>query len=343
MQTLYTLIFHNRNRAQVYFYLMLLTATSLCAHVDLEEKIPEYVLETKRIVIDEYPDAFNPSVIKWNGNYLMSFRTRNPSSGLASRIGMITLDKKFNPLGSPSLLKIEGDHVQDPRFFSLGGHLYIAYSDLFFTAEGSLRRMCLAKLSFDGVRFTAENPEFLLDFDGEDRKFEKNWVPFIYNDCLLLSYTLFPHKVFFPLFGENKCITTSNSDVHQKYWKWGEIRGGSPSLLVGDHYLGFFHSSIEMSSVQSEGKKMPHYFMGAYIFSDQPPFIMTSISPEPIIGTNFYNGKLYKTWKPLRVVFPGGFVFDDQHIWVFYGRQDHEVWVVKLDREGLLKSLMPLR
>lgn len=88
---------------------------------------------------------------------------------------------------------------------------------------------------------------------------------------------------------------------------------------------------------------MPHYFMGAYLFSEKPPFQMTSISPEPIIGPNFYSGKKHQTWKPLRVVFPGGFVYDDTYIWVVYGRQDHEAWVVKLDREGLINSLIPVR
>lgn len=82
--------------------------------------------------------------------------------------------------------------------------------------------------------------------------------------------------------------------------------------------------------------------MGAYTFKAEPPFDITGISPEPIIGKDFYHGPEYKTWKPLLVVFPGGFVYDNDNIWVCYGKQDHEIWIVKLDRKGLFNSLTPV-
>ena len=87
---------------------------------------------------------------------------------------------------------------------------------------------------------------------------------------------------------------------------------------------------------------MVHYFMGAYTFSPDPPFSITSMSPEPIVGEDFYVGPSYKTWKPMRVVFPGGFIAAEKYIFVVYGKQDHEMWVVKLDKEKLLRSLIKL-
>jgi predicted GH43/DUF377 family glycosyl hydrolase len=77
-----------------------------------------------------------------------------------------------------------------------------------------------------------------------------------------------------------------------------------------------------MATVQSKGKSVQHYFMGAYTFDRQPPFAITAISPSPIVGKNFYRGPEYKTVKPLRVVFPCGFVFDDRYIWVVYGKNE---------------------
>ena len=85
---------------------------------------------------------------------------------------------------------------------------------------------------------------------------------------------------------------------------------------------------------------MTHYFMGAYTFSAKPPFQITRISTEPIIGKNFYNGPAYTTWKPLRVVFPTGCLMDEDFIWVTYGRQDFEIWVAKFDKQALLESLV---
>lgn len=85
---------------------------------------------------------------------------------------------------------------------------------------------------------------------------------------------------------------------------------------------------------------MQHYFMGAYTFAAQPPFELKRISPAPVIGKNFYNGPKYKTWKPLIVVFPGGIVEEKDHFLVAYGRQDHEIWITKIDKTGLLDSLI---
>ena len=31
---------------------------------------------------------------------------------------------------------------------------------------------------------------------------------------------------------------------------------------------------------------------------------------------------------------------DEEHVWIVYGRQDHELWVAKLDKKGLLESLV---
>ena len=114
-------------------------------------------------------------------------------------------------------------------------------------------------------------------------------------------------------------------------------------MLIDGEYLAFFHSSTYMSTVHSKGRVIQHYFMGAYTFAAEPPFELTRISPEPIVGKDFYKGREYTTWKPLRVVFPCGFVFNDRFIWIAYGRQDHEVWIAKLDKKKLFDSLIPVR
>ena len=98
-----------------------------------------------------------------------------------------------------------------------------------------------------------------------------------------------------------------------------------------------------MSTVHSEELDMPHYFMGAYTFSQHPPFEITKISPEPIVCHGFYDGLKYKPyWKPVRVVFPCGYIMNEHYIYVSYGRQDHEIWVIKLDKHKLKNSLIPV-
>jgi predicted GH43/DUF377 family glycosyl hydrolase len=332
-----------------FFFFWLIFATKLCAFIDLDKMQQPFVLETKQIHIPGYPDAFNPSIVCLNDHVLMTFRSRKPGTNSATLVGFVWLDKDFNLISKPELLHItEGDvpsfYIQDPRLCVINNKLYMLYSDLWEDPESKIkkRKMFVSGIEHDGIHFWTSFRESFLDFDGDrDNKFEKNWVPFDYQGIMLLSYSLSPHKIFSPLNGEKKCISVSYNNQRFNPWHWGILRGGTPALLVDNYYLAFFHSSIKMSSVQSNGESMPHYFMGAYLFETHPPFSIKKISPKPIVSKAFYSGEPHQTWKPLRVVFPCGFIHDDKHIWVSYGRQDHECWIVKLDKAGLLKSLIP--
>jgi predicted GH43/DUF377 family glycosyl hydrolase len=126
-------------------------------------------------------------------------------------------------------------------------------------------------------------------------------------------------------------------------WGWGVPRGGTQAIRDGDHYIAFFHSWADVPTVQSNGQKITHYVMGAYTFDARPPFALQAVSPEPIVAKDFYEPPYYKTWKPMRCVFPAGVVLDEESIWVSYGRQDHECWVVKMDKKKLLNSLVSVK
>jgi len=216
--------------------------------------------------------------------------------------------------------------------------LHIVYNNSF---NGEVRRMLIGIIEQEGEDFVVNSSECLLRFDGvREARSEKNWVPFDYNGTLHLAYSIVPHKILSPL-GSSNCATVSATLPPVK-WNWGVLRGGTPALLDGEEYLAFFHSVKTMATVHSEGINMPHYFMGAYTFSAEPPFHITRISQEPIVGRSFYAGPAYKTYRPVRVVFPGGYVADEKFVWILYGRQDHEIWVVKIDKKALLGSLTPL-
>lgn len=321
-------------------------SAELTAILDLDKMEASFVLETKRIHIEGYPDAFNPSIVNWENRLLMSFRSRDPITKQATIVGFTWLDEKFNPVGKPQILNIQGDtYIQDPRLLVIDHKLFMAYSDLWEDPGTKMkkRKMCMAEILHDGVRFFAIDKDCYLDFQGDiTNKFEKNWVPFDYEGLMLLSYSLSPHRIFLPLHGEDRCVTIADND-EESSWKWGTLRGGTPALLVDDHYLAFFHSSTPLATAQSEGQSMVHYFMGAYLFEKHPPFSIQKISPKPIVSKAFYNGPAHDTWKPLRVVFPCGFVHNDKSIWISYGRQDYEAWIVKLDKAGLYKSLIPFQ
>lgn len=334
--------------------------TFIEAHKDLEEYVQDFILETKRIKIPGYPEAFNPSIIKWKGRWLMSFRViefpeqvSSFCSATESELGLIWLDDEFNPVGKPQFIQLDHAYKQRPyllaedaRLVANEDKLYLIYSankEAIITDAGF--RMYVAELSDDGDCFFAVRNECLSCFEGENPcRREKNWVPFVYENELLLAYQLFPHKIFRPRLDGSECCDTIATSVPSHVWEWGELRGGTPALKLNDsYYLSFFHSCTFLSSVHSNNNCVPHYFIGAYLFSAEPPFEIKYISPEPIIGKNFYHGCKYKPyWHPVCVVFPCGLVIDKNEIWIVYGRQDHEIWMAKFDKCELLDSLIPV-
>lgn len=321
--------------------------------IDLEKSVQDFVLETKQIEIPGYLHAFNPSIIRWQGSLLLSFRIiPDPKSSFTTYIGFIWLDEDFNILSAPQILNLRDSksvspcRAEDARLISVGERLFMVYDDNVEKAvsKGGFR-VFIAELIINGFEIEATHIECLSRFEGESiHKREKAWVPFVYECNLLLAYSIDPHKIFLPLEGAGECLTIDTT-YQMISWKWGELRGGTPAMRIdSQRYLSFFHSSIRMSTVHSNGKNIMHYFMGAYTFSSEPPFALLEMSSEPIIGKNFYNGPEYKPyWKPIRAVFPCGYIFDDQNIWITYGRDDFEVWVVKLDKAGVLQSLIPVK
>lgn len=335
------------HRVLFIFFISVFTCASA---FDPEIFSQDFVLETKRIYLPGYPDAFNPSIVRWKGKLLMSFRNiANPKDSYnSSEIGLVWLNEQFDPVSLPQILPLGNltpfwpKRAEDARLIIIDGHLFLIYSDNEdLLIKKDRFRIYVAELIDEEGLFYLQSKDRLEEFEGNDRGLrEKNWTPFEYDGTLLLSYSLNPHIVFKPMLGSSNCETYSISTSHLN-WSWGELRGGTQLLQIDNNYLTFFHSSLRMISDYSDGKEMLHYFMGACIFDCEPPFAMTGISPEPIVGPGFFSGNVYKPyWGSWRGNFPGGFVFDDHFIYIVYGKQNHELWMVKLDKKGLFDSLV---
>jgi len=322
-----------------------------CSDVNLETFCQDFVLETKRINIPFCPHAFNPSIVRWKDHYIMVFReiicaSENQSLASNSRLSIVRMDNNFNIISAPQIIKGEcqfPSRADDARLIAINDTLYMIYSDNLQPICDSAFRMQIVELFDDGETFFIIRQEELTTFDDEKPwKREKNWVPFIYNHELLLAYSLFPHKILYPLCDNSGRCRTYVTTYPSIVWEWGDLRGGTPAVLIDDnYYLGFFHSSKNMKSLHSNCLETLHYFMGAYLFESQPPFTIKKISPEPIVAENFYFGENYAPyWKPINAVFPCGIFCEDEYIWVSYGRQDHEMWLAKIDKRKLLDSLI---
>ncbi len=317
--------------------------------IDMEDFAQPFILETKQIAFPEFPGAFNPSMVRWQGNLLMSFRCYNPKNKSTNPFALVFLNEKFEPISKPQVFELPFHNpvlpskLQDPRLVAIGDRLFAAYNNILENVTNhEMRRMFIVELFYDGEKFTAGQPECISEYEGKkDTRYEKNWTPFVYNGELLFEYSHQPHRILRPLMGTGMCETVCSS-TNDIAWKWGPVRGGSQALLDGNRYISFFHSWIKVPTVQSNGKEIAHYVMGAYTFEAHPPFAITSISPEPLVAESFYRPPYHKTWRPLRCVFPCGILVDKNHIWVSYGRQDNEIWITKLDKKQLLQSLIPV-
>jgi predicted GH43/DUF377 family glycosyl hydrolase len=341
-------------RALLYIFSLFFSfsfALGVYPYPDFENMLDPAVIEIKRIELPEYPYAFNPSFVRWKDIILMTFRLidtpiplLDTSCGL-SKIGIVELDANFNPLGKPQFLSFSSSFSRpdDPRLVTVDDQLYMIYSDNRdpYPSDGGFR-VYIAEIGCQENKYILLSDERIERFeDLLPGRREKNWTPFDYYGYLLLTYTMQPFKIYYPLLGEQECLTMCSS-WNTIDWAWGDLRGGTPALPIDNGYLGIFHSCLEISSLHSSGEKVLHYFMGAYTFTRHPPFLITHISPAPIIGSNFYHGSVYDPyWKPVRVVFPCGLIDDGSYLWISYGRQDHEMWVAKIDKKMLLNSLVP--
>jgi len=304
------------------------------------------ISETFRIDIPEFPEAFNPSICEADYGFILTFRylPEPVERPWISFVGVMLLDHSFQAISKPQILNLrEADNTvisqaEDARVFSCNGRYYVVYNDnheIVCPHAEQRRDIYIAEFSYVDDQFIAERPVRLCyPKFYEARKWEKNWTPFVKDGRLLLSYSLDPHEVIVPDLETGICQPYSFTPERSN-WRWGWMRGGTPSLLVDGEYLGFFHTGIMTPTGASYNEPMWHYFMGAYTFSPQPPFQVTKISPVPLMDSAFY----LQSDHPKRVIYPGGFVMIKDDIYVAFGKNDTEVWIAKINKNVLKGSL----
>lgn len=312
------------------------------------KKNKKMVKATKKINLKEFPKSYNPSIVKLDKGYLLTFRFMPDYDELwLSNIGVVLLDDEFNQISKPQLVDTRVNitttpsQSEDARIFACDGKLYLIFNDSLDLINPSFqqhRDMYISELSYVNDTYVASTPLKIFHKDKyQTTLWQKNWVPFVWNNTMLFAYSIVPHEILLANLIDGSCESVYNTPTNNK-WNLGTIRGGTPALLVDGAYLGFFHSCTKLTSDASGDKAIWHYFMGAYTFSKDPPFELIKISNKPIIGKNFYNN----TDSVKRVIFPGGFVVVDDSIIIAYGKDDREVWIATIDKEILMSSLFPV-
>lgn len=309
----------------------------------------EIVIATTEIKLDKFPGAFNPSIIKIPEGFLLTFRYCPDvyNSGL-SYIGVVLLNEMLEQVSEPKLLSARSkqsrtpSQAEDARVFSYKGRLFLIYNDnveITNPQTWERRDIFIAELSFGDNDFKLSSPlKLVYNEKYHTQMWQKNWVPFEWNNTLLLIYSINPHEIIYPNLMSGSCYHCYETWMDIK-WKWGKLRGSTPPLLVDGEYLAFFHSGVKANSSVTMGWELWHYFMGAYTFAAQPPFQITKMSQQPIAADGFYT----ESSNEKRVVFPGGFAISGSHIYVAYGKDDSEVWIATIDKDALMRSLKAVK
>lgn len=313
-------------------------------------KSKRIVIATKQIYLPEFPGACNPSIIKYNDNYLLTFRYLPNRYDLSwvSHIGVVLLDESFEPITSPQLLdsrpynKNTPSQSEDARIFVYNGKYYLVYNDnteITFPSAWDRRDMYIAELICENDQFILINPLKLV----HEKKYsqvlwQKNWSPFEWNGQLLFSYYINPHEILCPNLDNGICQSLCET-YKPIQWYLGRMRGGTPPQKIGsEYYLTFFHSGVYGASACSNERDLWHYYMGAYTFSAEPPFAVNRISSVPIDAPGFYTFSTYDK----RIIYPGGFIVEDSTVYLAYGKDDSEIWIATINLNNLMESMVPI-
>lgn len=317
---------------------------------ELLAKEKKIVIAKKRIHLEDYPDAHNPSIIKVEQGYLLAFRyiPDLDFQPWVSYIGVVLLNDAFDPISTPQLLTTRTKYSptpsqsEDPRLFTYRGRIYVLYNDnieIINPATWERRDMFMAELICANNQYSLSVPIKLYYEEKYNHvMWQKNWIPFEWNKTFLLTYMIDQHEVIRPNLTNGACYLFKKT-TNSISWEYGWLKGSSSAQLVDGEYLAFFHSGKQTISPVSWGWNLWHYFMGAYTFSAEPPFEITKMTPTPIIGEDFYTlGSYYK-----RVIYPGGFVASGSSIYVAYGKDDSEIWIATLDKAEFKKALKTVK
>lgn len=266
-----------------------------------------------------------------DGKFLFAFRQTH-GDWFKNSISVIFLNSNYEFIGEPTHVEMNGN-VEDPRIFKCENKHYMTYVRFKFAPHRHFcYYMCEILINDSGVE-TLLNTETQLRNPDRFYQHEKNWSPFSYKDKLHFVYSLSPHIVY-----EWNQKTSNPSAIYQSFpqipfWKWGELRGGTPSVRYSeDEYIAFFHSFIFFNNIWHR-----EYKMGAYTFSAKPPFKFLRMTTSPIEHESFWQDK--NLISDHRVVFPMSLLVEKEKLILSYGDQDTRSKIMEFDSKELLASM----
>ncbi len=220
------------------------------------------------------------------------------------------------------------EHFEDPRAIQLGDRTFISACNFVWAPRYSGAHQMIGECNGDWKAKRRIDPVYRGNGAHcyNNNRSEKNWLWFFHDDKPHLIYLSSPLTiaVFNEVFQYQREYQTPALP-----WHYGEIRGGSPPVRVGDEYWTFFHSSVPW-----EVRGTRRYHMGAFAFTVTAPFKMTRITKLPLLSGSPYDK--YDHPKPL-VVFPCGALHRAGQWLISFGVNDLNSAYIRIPHSDILE------
>jgi len=260
------------------------------------------------------PYLYNPGLITIDGDDWLIYR-RQSKEGDSTIAGLNLNSGKNQIINIPAIY--ENEQFEDPRVFWHDGNIHLCFSS-WRKSWNYKPIMRLVKLD-NNWNF---KEEIKLDFGGNGQGvIQKNWQFFSHENELHFVYWYSPFQVV-----KGKDVFTH--DKPALHWPYGELRGGTPPVLVDGLYYTFFHSRTESGRAK--------YYMGCLAFEGKTPFKPVKMTHAPLLAATNLEPSL--SWAPL-TVFPCGALYKDGKWCVSLGVNDLNCGLVDYCRKDLLSRM----
>lgn len=304
---------------------------------DCRKQLPGFREQTEwesgqfNLTLTESICHFNCGLVRDGNNALWLLARkwdRSNSPAWHSSMNAYKLDDNLNPVVHVELQSHKRDYSEqheDPRVIWHNGQFWVSYCSWTRSGPYSAKQV-FASFDSSWTFQRTIRPQYgknLLT----DTGIEKNWIWFNHDGAWYFVYQFYPHIVV--RMGNEMPVNEFKTDQKPK-WDYGEIRGGTPPVRVGDEYISFFHSSLPWKNRQKR------YYAGAYAFEAKAPFRITRMTSEPLLAGS---DKDSRTLGGPPVIFPCGALLEKDKWLVSFGVNDETCGWIKIPTKDLEKRL----
>lgn len=260
-----------------------------------------------------HQDGFNGSIIPFHNNWLCAYRTGNGKNAFPFVSHLCVLDKNYQTIKYLNSYQ----KIEDPKLFKHPDGRILMFNSCWDADR---------KVTCFGVSVIMNKKEELIyNWSNlslqQEKKWQKNWIPFLYNEQIYLIYSISPWRVLKLIENNENCFTTKTA--YEETWNpqtWSSvIRGNASAIFLKDSYLGIWHT--------------PKYEIGFFLFNQNPPFIPFAISKYPWICGKDANYKLDTLPNNLSDFFAMSLNKKEDKILITIGENDQclKIWEVSIE------------